>query len=193
MAIGKWLGPTALLLSVLMCGCKGWAPCFPGIVNYQGDGQYKGSQGPYCYVLDLGEVSLQSNHVYSFRIQGLPSSDYVLEMEVGPVSLPVGTAEHFATNSTVAQTLAKISIQGKGCAFERIGRLGEKPAWWCGIIGIANVNERGQATYRFDYSPGGGHLHLHRGTSYMVTLSLQPRPDVETATARILLRGGEWK
>lgn len=186
-----WLVFFTLILGIE--GCSKAAPCIPRAVNYRGDGAYRGAQGSYCFVLDLGEVSLTTGRTYSYRIKGLPTSEYCLSILTEPIQLREGTEMDFASKSSLAHVAAEVEIRGDSLLLREAGHFGEPPHWWFAVLAVGRGKEPTEGSYQFDYGPGFQCFRLREEKDYEVTLSIRPEDRPDISSARVYLKGGQWK
>lgn len=91
----------ASLALVLMMACD-------SVGKYSGDGKLTDSGAMAAidrYVLDLGPVSLRSTGVKAYKIQNLPSTSFVVGIDIRPLTASFAALEKKPVNTTVSISL----------------------------------------------------------------------------------------
>lgn len=169
---------TALCMVLVLAGCDSGS-------NYAGDGKLV-DNGFFAatdrYVLDLGPLPLRQQAAKKYKLEGLPSTSFVVGIEIRPATSDLDTLERKPIDALVS--LALKGQDGKSI----FGADSSLSAWtW-------NLPSTGEYAFVYIRGEPGTYFTPMPNLKYELTVDVR-RPDSGTLKyeARLLAKSGGWK
>ena len=167
----------ACAAALCLWGCK--------MDQYSGDGTFKdngSSSATDRYVVDLGEVNIGVTAKNTFRLTGLPSSNYVVGFRVAPDATGTSDSQDTRPNPIISIKLGEIKA-------ERIVKATLPLRQW-----TWSEPSIGRGAFVYLAGPTGSYFSAGRGRGYLLEIEVV-HPDQSTGSRRVTLvvKSGGWK